>query len=136
MAMEPVNGAPPPPPQEGNLQEAPLLEVQQVLDDMLSEQWKRALEGETVGSGVKHVVGGFSVVVRLPDRGVAYRLQPMKSMKAGLTWVAFYCMLHEAAKDPAAVQVCLVTRSFSKKTPICLTQWLCRLCNCVPKISL
>ena len=24
---------------------------------------------------VKHVVGGFSVVVRMPDQGIAYRMQ-------------------------------------------------------------
>jgi hypothetical protein len=51
---------------------------------------------------VKHVVGGFSVVVRLPEKGLAYRLQPMRSAKAGLTWVAFYMMLQEAAQDQEA----------------------------------
>jgi hypothetical protein len=104
MSKEAVDGAPPPPPSGRNLQNAELSEVQKVLDDVLSQQWKRAIEGGKAGS-VKHVVGGFSVVVRLPDQGVAYRLQPMKNMKAGLTWVAFYSMLFEAAKDPGAVQV-------------------------------
>lgn len=96
--------APPPPPPGSNLQTASLSEAREVLDEVLSQQWQRALDGEKLGAGVKHVVGGFSVVVRLPDRGVAFRLQPMKNLKAGLTWVAFYSMLYEAAKDPASVQ--------------------------------
>jgi hypothetical protein len=96
--------APPPPPPESNLQTASLPEARQVLDEVLSQQWQRALDGEKLGAGVKHVVGGFSVVVRLPERGIAYRLQPMKNLKAGLTWVAFYSMLYEAAKDTASVQ--------------------------------
>jgi hypothetical protein len=81
------------------------------LEQLLDEQWLRASvesgmapapAGNTTLGKVKHVVGGFSVVVRLPEKGLAYRLQPMRSAKAGLTWVAFYMMLQEAAQDQEA----------------------------------
>ena len=81
------------------------------LEQLLDEQWLRASvesgmapapAGNTTLGKVKHVVGGFSVVVRLPEKGLAYRLQPMRSAKAGLTWVAFYMMLQEAAQDHEA----------------------------------
>ena len=83
------------------------------LEALLDEQWQRASADfgmdpapDTGANGtvskVKHVVGGFSVVVRLPEKGLAYRLQPMRSPKAGLTWVAFYQMLQEAALDRQA----------------------------------
>lgn len=110
--------APPPPPPGSNLQTASLSEAREVLDEVLSQQWQRALDGEKLGAGVKHVVGGFSVVVRLPDRGVAFRLQPMKNLKAGLTWVAFYSMLYEAAKDPASVQARAVPHSPTHTAPL------------------
>jgi len=79
------------------------------LESLLDEQWLKAgfesgitpvPPGTNVTfNKVKHVVGGFSVVVRMPEEGLAYRLQPMRSVKAGLTWVAFYMMLQEAASD-------------------------------------
>ena len=78
------------------------------LELLLDEQWLKAgvdhgiaptPVGNTTFNKVKHVVGGFSVVVRMPEEGLAYRLQPMRSVKAGLTWVAFYMMLQEAAAD-------------------------------------
>ena len=88
------------------------------LEALLDEQWQRAsvdygykpqgaAPGAPAGANVtwgkvKHVVGGFSVVVRMPEEGLAYRMQPMRSVKAGLTWVAFYMMLQEAALDRRA----------------------------------
>mgnify|MGYP001400576954 CR=1 FL=1 len=87
------------------------------LEALLDEQWQRAsvdygykpqgaAPGAPAGANVtwgkvKHVVGGFSVVVRMPEEGLAYRMQPMRSVKAGLTWVAFYMMLQEAALEEA-----------------------------------
>lgn len=51
----------------------------------------------------KHVVGGFSVVLRLPEQGIAYRLQPMETFKAGMTWVAFHETVAHKSLDTDAV---------------------------------
>lgn len=83
------------------------------LESLLDEQWQRAAAESGLAPApsastnatwgkVKHVVGGFSVVVRMPEEGLAYRMQPMRSVKAGLTWVAFYMMLQEAVGDRQA----------------------------------
>jgi len=82
------------------------------LETLLDEQWQRASvdygieppasSANATWNKVKHVVGGFSVVVRMPDEGLAYRMQPMRSLKAGLTWVAFYMMLQEVTLDRQA----------------------------------
>ena len=98
-----------------DLQDLDLDLLHDELERLLDEQWLRASvdsgfapapaaagAGNMTFNKVKHVVGGFSVVVRLPEKGLAYRLQPMRSAKAGLTWVAFYMMLQEAAQDKQA----------------------------------
>eukprot|EP00961_Rhodomonas_salina_P129919 1749755-Rhodomonas_salina.1 len=101
-----------------DLSSAGLTEVREALDQVLEQQWAKSYaaisdtadkkqqtqkEFNTKSRGVKHVVGGFSVVIRMPEHGVAYRLQPMRSLKSGLTWVAFYRMLLESSKDSFAI---------------------------------
>eukprot|EP00291_Cryptomonas_curvata_P011619 CAMPEP_0172181716 /NCGR_PEP_ID=MMETSP1050-20130122/17977_1 /TAXON_ID=233186 /ORGANISM="Cryptomonas curvata, Strain CCAP979/52" /LENGTH=138 /DNA_ID=CAMNT_0012855039 /DNA_START=227 /DNA_END=640 /DNA_ORIENTATION=+ len=85
-----------------NLRNADLHRMQEVVETIILEKWSTAM-GDTIPAAVpatnwsattaKHVVGGFSVVLRLPSQGVAFRLQAMDKLKSGLTWVAFHQML-------------------------------------------
>ena len=99
-----------------NLQTASLHEVHAHLDEILNSLWDDKIEVEGFRqpiprtgntSHIKHVVGGFSVVIRIPESGIAYRMQPMRSMKHGITWVAFYKMLEEVANDKVSIPTAL-----------------------------
>mmetsp|Transcript_23164 Transcript_23164/g.52055 ORF Transcript_23164/g.52055 Transcript_23164/m.52055 type:complete len:603 (-) Transcript_23164:98-1906(-) len=99
-------------PPSQNLQDASLHDVHAQLDEILNSLWDSKIEVEGFRqpipkssnfSHIKHVVGGFSVVIRVPESGIAYRMQPMRSMKHGITWVAFYKMLEEVANDKVSI---------------------------------
>jgi hypothetical protein len=96
------------PPKE-NLRDADLHRMQEVVETIILEKWSTAMgdappadapASNWSATPAKHVVGGFSVVLRLPNQGVAFRLQAMDKLKSGLTWVAFHQMLLSFLASP------------------------------------
>ena len=91
-----------------NLRAVSLQRVREVVQRIVDNQWEIAFaenNTETTTTSTefpsKHIVGGFSVVLRLPNNEVAFRLQALDSLKAGLTWVAFYECLWDSMSQTA-----------------------------------